>query len=346
MSPFTKWGFDSETGMIRSFGKKDQVFANDNYLAAGMIHHKFTAWNAVRDHMISGTGQVQRGYYGQSPCDCAYSCDVGCNIGCDIGCKPDKTRTTWGNYVIRDSRYRSSFNNNDWRLFTNGVQVGTDIFRGRNTQVGAFFGYEDSTGKNLRDRLTAKDYYVGMYGTHVFNTGADLRTVFGYGRQDFNSQRNGADGNLYRSVFSGNTTELTLEVGKRHYCDGYFGVWSVRPAIALDWYYNQLGGGVESFGEQALRYHKTDLSQLFFRFGTDLRYDGARWSVEGGLFYSYDLQGNDYWARTSDAAGDFTSRIMSSKQGRSVLTFNAGTSYQVSRSFSVFGGYRGEVTPE
>ena len=343
LSTFTKWGYNPTTQNIESFGMREQAYANDNYLAAGMIHHKYTAWNAVRNHLISGSGQVSRGYFGQAPCDCLYGCDIGCTSNCE----PGKARSAWGNYVGRDARYRSSFNNNDWHLTTHGVQVGTDFFRNYKTQVGAFFGYEDSTGKNHGDRLTAKDYYVGMYGVHVFNGGVDLRTIFGYGWQDFTSRRNGADNNPYRTAFNGNTTELTVELGKRHYCGGYFGVWSVRPAIAVDWYYNQLGGGVESFGDQALRYHKTDFSQLFFRFGTDVRYEGARWAVEGGLFYSYDMQGNDYGARVSDAAtGDFTSRLMSSKQGRSVLTFNLGSSYQVSRSFSLFSGYRGEVTPE
>ena len=335
---FTNWGID-DRGFIKSLGMREQVYANDNYLAAGMIHHKYTAWNAVRHHMITGTGQVRHGYYGQSPCDCAYSCST--------SCKPDKIRSAWGNYVGRDSHYRSSFNNRDWHLATNGVQVGTDLFRNYQTQFGAFFGYEDSTGKNLGDRITAKDYYVGLYGTHIFNSGLDIRSVFSYGWQDFTSRRNGMDRNLYRTSFGGNTTELTVELGKRHYCGGYFGVWSVRPAIALDWYYNQLGGGVESFGEQALRYHRTDLSQLFFRFGTDLRYETGRWSVESGLFYSYDMQGNDYRAKVSDAAtGNFTSRLMSSQLGRSVVTFNVGSAYQLSQRFSVFGGYTGEVTPE
>ena len=339
LSTFTKWGYNPVTKNIESFGTRDTVFANDNYLAAAMIHHKYTAWNAVRNHLISGSNYDSYGYYGQAPCDCAGSCSP--------SCKPVKSRSAWGNYIGRDSHYRSVFNNNDWHLSTNGVQVGTDFFQNYKTQIGAFFGYEDSIGKNWGDRITAKDYYVGMYGVHVFNTGVDIRTVFGYGWQDFISRRNGADRNLYRTSFSGNTAELTVEVGKRHYCGGYFGTWSVRPAIAVDWYLNQLGNAVETSGEQALRYHRTDFSQLFFRFGTDLRYETGRWSVEGGLFYSYDMRGDDFWAKVSDAAtGGYTSRIVSSKLGRSVLTFNVGSSYQVGRNFSLFGGYRGEVTPE
>jgi hypothetical protein len=228
-------------------------------------------------------------------------------------------------------------------MTTNGIQVGTDIFRTRRNQVGAFFGYEDSTGRNLSDRLKAKDYYVGMYGVHVFGGGSDLRTVFNYGWQDFDSLRN-AGNQGYTARFSGNTAELNVEWGKRR----YFGAWSSRPAIAMDWYLTQLKGGQENpINNNALRYDKTDFSQLFFRFGTDLRYESGRWAVEGGLFYSYDMRGSDLWTGVSDAqTGGLRSTLVSSNLGRSVLSYNIGGSYLVGRNFTIFGGYRGEATPE
>ena len=320
------------------------ILGNDNFLAATQIHHKYTAWNAVQDHLISGSNRIEQkyGYYGQSPCDSV--------ITCYHKCKP-RDRGAWANYIGRDSHYQSSYSNNDWHLLTDGVQVGTDIFRRHRSQIGVFFGYEDSSGTNNtdtgnKDILKAKDYYVGLYGVHLLRDGADLRTIFNFGWQNHNSQRNEPN-NLFQTAFNGHTVELNVELGKRYYfgeCCG--GTWSARPAVAIDWYFNRLGNGQEtSVSTDALWYQGTDFSQLFFRFGTDLRYERGRWALEGGLFYSYDLRGADIWTRVSDTNGNYNI-LAGSDLGRSVLSFNIGGSYLVGRNFTLFGGYRGEVTPE
>jgi hypothetical protein len=216
-----------------------------------------------------------------------------------------------------------------------------------------FFGYEDSAGSNrtgwgLRDRITAKDYYIGLYGVRVFCGGSDLRTVFNFGWQNYRSQRTGNDGRLYRTAFSGNTAEVNVEWGRRHYFDGGRGaLWSVRPSVALDWYLIQLHGGVETpRTEHAIRYSSTNFSQLLFRFGADLRYERGRGAIEGGIFYSYDLRGSELWTRASSVDGtNLHSSLVSSNLGRSILSFNLGASYLLGNNFTVFGGYRGEVIP-
>ena len=315
-----------------------QIFAgNDNYLAATQIHHKYTAWNAVMDHAISGNCGVgqQDGYFGQSPCDNV--------ITCFHHCKP-KNRGAWVNYIGRDDHYRSSFNNNDWHLSTNGVQVGTDLFRIHRSQFGAFFGYEHSRGINGGDRIKANDYYFGLYGVHLLKEGADLRTIVNFGWQDYHSQRN--DGDDLQASFNGNTVEMNVELGKRHYFSERCGMWSARPVVAIDWYFNRLGSGQEvPAGGESVRYLGTDFSQLFFRFGTDLRCEHGRWALESGLYYSYDLRGAGLEAKVSDDNND-QSWLIGSRQGRSVLSFNVGGSYLVGRNFTLFGGYHGEVTPE
>jgi len=345
MSTFTKWGYDPGTGYIMSLGMRDRVYANDNYLVATQMHHKYTGLYAVRDHVISGATMAWQGagYYGQAPCDCSFGCEQ------DTSCKKAKTRGAWANYIGRDSRYQSSFNGNDWKITNHGVQVGTDFFRTQKHQFGAFFGYEDSTASNIGDRVKGKDYYVGAYGVHVFNGGADVRTIFTYGWQDFKSLRNGQRG-VYRTAFDGNTVELNVELGKRHYFGGHNGIWSTRPSVALDWYLSRLGGGWETGGYSsygAMRYGSKDFSQLFFRFGTDLRYERGPWALEGGVYYSYDMLGADLRSSVSDVqTGSLVSTLGGSKLGRSVLSYNLGSSWLVCRNFTVFGGYRGEVAPE
>jgi len=320
---------------------------NDNYLAAGLIHQKYTAWNAVRDHVISGASQVPpryetSNYYGQSPCDRVLDYIPA------VGCKVSKSHSAWGNYIGRDSRYQSSMSGDDWRIGGNGVQLGTDIFRRRNWQFGTFFGYENFAASNAGDRIHAKDHYVGLYDVHVFRNGADLRTVFSYGWQDFKSQRN-FQGGAFGTAFRGNTAELNVELGKRYYCDGHYKAWSVRPVVGLDWHYMRLGSGQEtSNGANALRYHGTDFAQLFFRFGSDFRYERGRWAVETGLYYSYDLRGADFWSEVSSTQPGNTDReaLISSTLGRSVLSVNVASSWQVARNITAFVGYRGEATPD
>jgi hypothetical protein len=333
-SIFTDWKIVG--GQIVAAGTRERAYANDNYLAASTIHNKYTGWDAVRDHLISGasqsTPQYGYGYYGQVP---------------------KTSRSSWVNYVGRDSHYRSSFSGSDWNIGTNGVQVGSDIFRFGGSQLGTFFGYEGTTGSNLyrdvtgtnrRDSIRANDYYVGMYGVHVFGGGADVRTIFNFGWQNYDSQRNHLLG-TYVSSFKGNTAELNVELGKRR----YFGAWSARPAIALDWFWTHLDGATETGApaSAAIRYGKTDHSQLFFRFGTDFRFEQGRWAVESGLFYSYDMRGADMWSRASSVDGtNLHSALVGSKLGRSVLSSNIGGSWQAARNFTIFGGYRAELSPE
>jgi len=303
---------------------------NDGFLAASQIHHRLTAWNAVRDHLLSGTGMAGCGYFGQAMC---------------LSSGGPDSRYAWANYIGRDSRYRSSFNNRDWKFTSNGVQLGTDLFRFPRAQLGMFFGYENSTGTNVGDRIKGNDYYIGLYGVHVFRSGADFRAVIACGWQDFNTNRRGADGELYGMKFRGNTAEVNIELGQRHYFRG----WSTRPSFALDWYLSHLDIGRETTagdGVNVLRYDSTDLSQLFFRFGSDLRYEWGRFMFDGGLYYSYDLLGNELRAGVSNAEGTLRSTLVSSQLGRSVVSYNLGGSWIVNPKFAIFGGYRGEFMPE
>ena len=332
-SQFNIWEMDAGGNIVLTGARASARF-NDNYLAASRMHHKYTAWNAVRDHLISGAGVSQRyGYYGQSYCE-----QAACFSGCCC-----KMRNTWINYVGRSSRYQSSYNGDEWKLTSNGMQVGTDFFRTPRAQLGGFFGYEGGTGTNASDRIQGKDYYLGLYAVNVFRNGSDLRTVFSYGWQDFDSKRFAvADSSVYNASFKGNTAELNIEFGQRHYA----GNWSARPSIALDWHLSYLNGGREtSAGSNAVRYDSTDLSQLFFRFGSDLRYSCGRLTLDSGLYYSYDMLGRDLKSGVSSIAGQ-QSTLLGSTLGRSVISYNFGASWIVNSKLSVFGGYRGEYAPE
>jgi hypothetical protein len=266
-------------------------------------------------------------------------------------------RSAWVNYVGRSNDYRSSYsnigiNNGDWKIGSDGVQVGLDLYKTRAAQVGLLFGYEGSTATLRADRLEADDVYVGVYAARVFRNGADFRAVYNYGSQDYKLRRLdpglGLNWHAHNSAFSGNTNEINLEFGKRIYSNRN---WSYRPVIGLDLLINEWNGALEDGNvSTAIAYSDSDYTQAFLRFGSDLRFAKRGFEFNSGLYYSYDLNGDKLQSKVfarnrTDKGFDsaITSTLFSSDLGRSVLTFNAGASYALSERTSVFGGFTGDA---
>ena len=332
---------------------------SDGFLAAFGIHNRYAAWNGVRDQMISGNGRGNayanqrygRGYYGQSPCGCnacspSYDFDPCAPVACNP-CDPRATysqhgysggNTAWVNYIGRNDAFDSSYHQSIWKLSMEGVQAGTDLYRTRSEQFGVLFGYESGNMRNVADRIKADDTYVGLYAAKVFRGGADIRGVYAYGWQDYKMNRL-HNTVLYKSSFKGNTSEAHLELGKRLSP----GPLSFRPVIAVDVMHNNIKGAVETGGASAVRYDKTDLTQVFLRAGSDVRYRMDFFTFNGGVYYSYDLNGAVPSTRVELASdGDTWALLSGPKFGRSLLTFNVGGTCQVSHNFSIIGGYQGE----
>jgi outer membrane autotransporter protein len=314
------------------------------------MHNRYAAWNVVRDHMISGSGYTQRytgqrqirhGYYGQAPCDpCGpiAPCDP-CTVYSIGGNGPQ----AWVNYIGRSDKYDSSFHNRNWKLSMDGVQAGTDLVRTRHEQFGVLFGYEGGDLTNTRDRIKGDDTYIGLYAAKVFCNGADIRGVFAYGWQDYDMRRFGNAGHIYTSSFKGNTSEAHLELGKRTSSGGH---WSLRPVFAVDVLSSNMKGATEynsDGGLDAVRYGKTSLTQVFLRTGAEIRGKLDCLTLNGGVFYAYDV--NDATLNTrvvSRADSYYASQLVGAKMGRSLLTFNAGATCQINQFFSLMGGYQGE----
>jgi len=328
--PFNFWDLSPEG--ILTFGGKKDFREGEGYLAALGIHSRYTAWNAVRDRMISGSGIGSRaGYYGQSVCPCELD-DCTCSI-----------RNTWVNYVRRDG---SPYSRN-WKLAMNGAQAGTDIIKTMQGQAGLFFGYEEGKTTHADERVDADDLYFGVYAAYVLRSGADIRGVFAYGWQDYEMERlhdNNSDYTYYSS-FTGNTVETSIEIGKR-ISDG---TWSMRPVIAVDVMNNSLKEAMEYLQvnndtDVFFTYFKTDLTQVFVRLGSDAQYQSGNFIFNGGLYYSYDLNGSRPNVHGSKLYLDVTDPFSrtGSKLGRSLLNFNATGSWQLARGFTLIGGYQGE----
>ena len=297
---------------------------NDGYLAALSMHHRYAAWTAVRDRLISG-GRNQRGILGQS-------CDDPC------GSFGKSYRDIWVNYVGRSDTYRSSFNHGDWDLWSNGVQLGTDLFKSRRNQLGLLFGYENAKTTNANDRVEMDDFYFGAYAAHVFRGGVDVRAVFAYGWQDYGMNRVTNLGNHHSTSFKGNTTETNLELGKRY----WGGACSMRPVLAIDIMTNDIGGATEV--TSGLTYDKTSLTQVFLRTGTDFRIQRNQFTFNSGLYYAYNVNSDELKTTVRFPGGNM--QLVGTNLGKSLLTFNVGGDYQLAKRWSVFGGYQGEYATD
>jgi len=334
---FTDYQWDGDKVDVNPNGPANM---SDGYLAALTMHHRYTAWNMVRDRLVSGSGHSYvhgRGYRGQA--DCQF-CEQQQSL-CDCVAKK-----AWGNVTGRYNTYRSSFNNRNWCTTTGGGQVGVDLFKFRYCQTGLLFGYEDTRSRNAEDRLKANDCYFGFYGAHLFRNGTDGRVVFAHGWQDYNLDRLGNGGVLYQSSFKGRTSEVNVELGRRL---EYGGGCSLRPVLAVDMYNNNLKAAEESGrGDQAVRYDKTSLSQVFLRAGTDLRHRTKDYTIHSGVYYAYDVNGAELKtiARSAEKPNDFYAPLVGTKLGRSLLMFNLGAEGEITPNFLLFLGYQGEYATD
>jgi outer membrane autotransporter protein len=308
---------------------------NDNYLAAMRMHHRNTAWNGVRNHFIrANVNRARNEVRGQSPC-------APCETFAPFAVK----RVAWASYVGENDTYHSGFNSQDWSISREGVQVGSDLFRTRTSQVGMLFGTTSGRGHNLTDSIENDDVYLGLYGSKIFRNGIDIRGTFAYGWQDYDMRRT-LNNNMFTSSFKGETLESTVELGKSF----VRGAWSVRPVLGIDVFTNNLDGARESNGGEdifndvpvpdGLQYNSSRLTQTFFRTGADLNYQVKGFRFNGGIYYSYDMRGDELQTRITD--GTSWATLSGSQLGREVLSFNVGLDIALTQRVNVFGGYQGE----
>jgi hypothetical protein len=372
------FGGPEVVGIFFNYGARKQAQINDGYLAAMRIHNNYAVWNAVRDRMISGNDHC-RFFRGQicDPCGPIGPCDaVVCNPCDPCGTFGGRSRSLsggfigsgsvannmWVSYVGRSNTYQSAFRGNDWRISSEGVQVGVDIFKSQRAQFGVMYGYEGSVARNIDGRIESEDNYVGFYGARVLRGGADVRMASGFGWQDYDMVRKGTrvlrnDVNrqhFYASDFKGRTTDFNVELGKRFSS----GAWSLRPVMALDYSKNKLRSATEvgtsdlgvynaTLDEyEAVTYHKTRFAQTFLRFGSDLRFQSRNFTLNTGLYYAHDVNDDELSTKVTSVRYGLTPGLKGSDLGRGLVLFNVGGEFQVARNFGVFLGYDGQYRTE
>ena len=234
---------------------------------------------------------------------------TGCN---NFGLTGNKV---WSNWVTSGNEIE--FGGSNANSDTNGVQVGADIFSNKTTLVGLVggYGYTEYEADGVKYDIDAKDYYFGIYGAKLFSNCVDMRLCAGYGAQKYSP--------FNLDTVKGKTFETTLEFGRRYYMNR---CWSFRPFAGLDWFTNNAQE----------RGWNHELTQVMGRIGSDVQYTRDCWNLNGGLHYAYQLNENAMYNLASNA--------YNFDLGRSVLTFNAGTTVYLDKckKWSLFATYYGD----
>ncbi len=307
-----------------------------------MMHNPRTIWQGSQDRINQNFRywQAKSGAACGSQCGtgcnengCGTGCDAGCDIanslgcdanaGCNTGCggwQKLSGKSIWANYVGRTGEFEPDGWGNNIDFESNGIQVGLDLFSDRCTQFGVMFGYEKEKVSDIVFENEADDYYFGFYAARQLNRGYDIRGYIGYGHQKYKPD--------YTDNLKGNTFETTLELGRRCYLNRHL---SYRPVIALDIFNNDVEADLAADGVGSI-------TQIFARFGSDLQWTRNRFNLNGGAYYSWQINDagrNAYWASSDQSV----------HIGGSVFTLTAGTTYYLNaaQTFSVFANWYGDA---
>ena len=312
------------------------------YAMGSQLHHYRTVLDATNNRMTQNFANEYWKPYSGCGTDCG---DSGCGgKGCGTACGKSGFNfgnSVWVNYVGRqnNSMY-SKYLGRDLEFTSNGVQLGVDLYTTKCYQIGVMFGYEDQTLEGFGNSLDAEDFYFGIYGARRFNCGWDIRGALGYGNQSFDLVRTA--GSRFTADYDSNTFEMNMELGRRINIGRRT---SIRPVFGLDFYNYDADSAAEvGFDLDRVDYAGLSLTQLYGRFGSDLQYNCGRLNINGGAYYSHQLNSDGDVSRAVVTNG--IHQAMTDYQlGKSIVSLNVGAEYFLNqtRTLSLYGGYGADL---
>lgn len=315
---------------------RDVVYMPEMYALGSQMHHYRSIADAA-GYRFALDRQVGKSC---SPCNEATSCDP-----CEAVCGGSKARKgLWASWTGRTNEdLRSTSMGHKMRYESDGVQVGFDFIRTGRFMLGGMYGYSESrlyAQDGYGSKMKGDDNYFGLYGQYLLKNGLDVSGTIGYGRQEFDHFRNNKWGQ-HTGDFKSDTFEANLELGymmnlnKRSF---------IRPLIGIDVYNYDTDGMVESSGYV---FHGSSLTQAFFRVGAEGEWTRKRFALNGGVFYSYQMNKDAKyaWAAVTDPSQGGITAPTAYKLGRSIVTLNLGGRYALNQSgsLSLFGGYQADI---
>lgn len=311
--------YNGNTGGRIVANARDVVYMPELYILGSQLHHYRTISDAV-GHRFAQDRQVVACYV--PPCEVATNPRLYQDAYGPDDCQ-SRRDGVWLNWVGRvNDGLRSTSMGQDMRFESDGVQVGYDMLRQNRLMLGAMVGYAKSryyANDDYGSKMRGKDHYFGLYGQYILRSGFDLNGTIGYGRQKFNHYRNNIRG-MHDGDFKSHSFEASVELG---YLMNMSAHSFLRPVVGIDMYNYDTDGMTESSG---LVFGGNSLTQVFLRLGAEGEWSRNRLSINGGMFYQYQMNKNakEAWAMVTDPSQGGIAVPMAYKLGRSIITLNLG----------------------
>lgn len=288
-------------------------------VAAIVLQNNGSTLQKAGEHLLSAQ-QTAGGYLGQiDSCGPCGSCDS------------VDGRAAWVNYIGKQNSLGfvntlQPILSETVDLDSNGVQVGTDLYRSKRKQFGLLFDYTGSVTKyDGSDILESDDFRGGFYYAQVFDDNSDFRVLMEFGTA--NHHEVGVKRNINSDSFN-----ATFEYGKRR-----FPVQNVswRPYIALDVNYAYVGADTVD----SVSFRNAKLSQTYFRIGTDFITQIKRFTVRADLSYNVDLNSGRLKVCTYDSDNNYGWVYDRLHIGRQFVTVGLTGQYDFNRRSAVFASF-------
>ncbi|MDR3108870.1 MAG: autotransporter outer membrane beta-barrel domain-containing protein [Planctomycetaceae bacterium] len=225
-------------------------------------------------------------------------------------------KAAWVNYLgITDTAPAHNYD-----IDTDGIQVGTDIYRTRDNQFGVTFAYSGTRANWSDDNnpgtpdypnwTRTNNYNLSFYGSHRFDNQSDLRVIVGNGWLDGRGCES-FDPNATYYGLSGSSFDTTLEYGKRFLAAKNV---SFRPVLALDYHHYDL--------------YNVSYDEAYFRIGTDYVTMLNYLAIKADIAYNVDIVGEAE-----------STRIYGDGVGRQFTTLGLTTQYDLRKNFALYASY-------
>ncbi|MGL4594229.1 MAG: autotransporter outer membrane beta-barrel domain-containing protein, partial [Thermoguttaceae bacterium] len=238
----------------------------------------------------------------------------------------------------------------------NGGIFGVNTSLGRKTTGGLVLGLSNPYFYGDKERLDLTDFQFGGNVIKQFGHNWEAGVYFGGGVQNGHTERNYFDTYQYNGGYNGNTLSASFMLSKIYRINKRL---VLRPTAALDsehaWYYNFTETSAQDVSASsdpaaALRnFGRNYYGRTMARLGVMAQTGGKKGGLNGRIFYSSQLGGDDYAiANMTLASGDLIGKTYQMKAlplGRDMVVIGLGGHVFLNKqkSFMLFGDYNANL---
>jgi hypothetical protein len=260
-----------------------------------------------------------------------------------------RTGSLWGDFTQTYLNAESDGNSDSYNISRSGFMVGGEWNLTPYSAIGAIAAYNNSTLKQIGDKLKSDDYILGTYFVCAPFNELEFKSYIGLGFQEYDMDRYVRNANIvynsvtgakgvferYRSNTKGNTFNLSLELARPLMLHPTF---ILRPTLGFDLQYLWQ----DSFTEQdysaisdaygnyryGLRYNRMNFNRSILRVGFSSETSGSRGGIRMRAFYNTNISNKN--VPVSEVAFVGTGnvfRVHGVDLGKNFLSLGVGANY-------------------